>query len=821
MTIKTKLTLNIIVVLAMIVAVSVTSIIGMTFVSNKLSYLTERSTPFQMRTVELQRALAAASAALIKVGGASSQQELQAARSDTERALAEVKGAEDALVKLSSKDGSNRVSAEMRSHADELLEIITVKIRAEEDATASNRTISQQIQASASNMKDLDLSIKSMLRNTQGAFASSMLSSSKITQTLREIEELRSSLKDLQFGVSDLIRNLELKGKQLIIARGKVSSNLQKAMQNPYLIQNQKLGDDIKAIKGKLDNYLAIRQKATAEEPKPAGMEEMGRDVSESISVLLLSVEQEVATGSEKYTTETRRQEGAYSQSSLANTVLMGNSALGMLGLTVNELSTRLFTNITIKECDTIADHLSAAFADIAKERKELEAGLRQLSAESELKKLASVDGSLMGVNKLIFAGDGVLAKIRNRIVMQEKVTAATEAVRHLVAQQSAQGQITVGTARGEQEKAITEVSSVIRSSSALILVISILSVLVGNFFGYWVYRSISKPLGQLISMADRIAHGDLRDAEVGRSASRDEIGQVQSSMFSMTGSLKNIAGQITDATNTLAASSEELSATATLLESGTDQQTAQVEQSAAAMTRISRTITEVSKTASETSDTAQAMKKTASTGKEKVDSALGNLRRFADQINVSAEKIADLERRSNEIRGIVDLIRQVADQTNLLALNAAIEAARAGEKGRGFSVVAAEVRKLAERTAEATNSIAATIQAMGGEITESVTMLQQEREEAGQILAEVGMALTSIDEIVHAAERVASMIGHIAASTEEQSASSVEVSQGMENIAEIARDLKHSVHEIKSTSDGLADHASDLNVMAAWFKMS
>ncbi|NTV15331.1 MAG: methyl-accepting chemotaxis protein [Desulfobulbaceae bacterium] len=818
MTIKTKLTLNLAIVLVIIMAVSATSIIGMSFVRNKLSYLTERSTPFQMRTVELQLALEAASATLTKVGAATSMQEYQIARSATDKALADVVKAEEALAALSPKERKASIAAEMKDHAAELFEIMSVKIHAEEEAAISNQTISQKIQASAKSLKDLDTSIKALLLNRQGSYTTSMESARSITATLRNIEALKSTVKDLQYAVSELFRVQDTKGQ--IIAKGKVNSYLQKALQNPYLSQNVKFAEDIKALKIKLDDYLAARQKISPAEPKPASLEESSKAIGEQIAVIILSVDQEVSAAGDKYSTENAQQEAVYKQSILASNVLMSNSELVSLGLTVGELCTRLFTNIKMTDFDDISLRLKEAFSRVDQERRLLDKQLRQLNADNELKKLTSVEAALASVNGMLFPADGVLAKVKNRIAMQEKAAAATEAAREIVAKQSELGRSTVGNAKGEQEKAITEVNSVVKANTRLIIVISILAIAVGIIFGIWVYRSIANPLGKLIELSNRIAQGDLRGPASAAKAGNDEVGQVQAAMAKMTGNLKEIAGKITSATGSLASNSEELSATATSLESGTNAQATQVEQAAAAMTEISQSILDVAKNAAGTADTAQSMKDTAFKSKHKVDAALVDLQQFADQVVATAEKINGLGTRSNEISGIIDLIRQIADQTNLLALNAAIEAARAGSRGRGFAVVAGEVRKLAVKSAEATNDITETIAAMGSEISASVELMRQERESAGKILEEVRSTLAAIDEIVAAVEQVSDMTNRIAEATQQQSESAEEVSSGMETIANIAKELQSSVHEIKATSQGLASHASELNSMAAWFKM-
>ena len=197
--------------------------------------------------------------------------------------------------------------------------------------------------------------------------------------------------------------------------------------------------------------------------------------------------------------------------------------------------------------------------------------------------------------------------------------------------------------------------------------------------------------------------------------------------------------GKIRLATGSLASSSEELSVTASILDKGSEDQSIQVEQSAGAIAEMSQTTEDVSKSATSTAEAAQSMKGIALGGRETIRSSSNELTGFVETVKDSAAKIESLGTRSEQINEIVDLIKEIADQTNLLALNAAIEAARAGEQGRGFAVVADEVRKLAERSTAAANEIALTIESMQLEITGSVKSMQAQRGSAGKLSEQVG----------------------------------------------------------------------------------
>ncbi len=817
MTIKTKLTLNVVIVLVIIGVVAATSIIGMGFVKSKLFYLTERSTPFQMRTVEFQRAIQGATADLVKINTSKGMEEYRNYRVEAEKALSEVKNAQGALESLS---GGSKLETHEELHkiATELFDVAQGRLQAEEAAGAADRTIMQRLKENSGKLQDLDTKIKGLQLNRSAAFVTSLENTESISSRLRNIELLKITLKDLQLAVFEIQKAQDK--KIMIIGRGKARSAINKALQNEYLKESKNMTADIKALGERIEELVKIKSSPRdARTAADEGREEaINKDVGEKLSSILLTIDQEVVSAEEKYGIETKKQGEVFTQANIATNVLTGNSELVALGLSIEGLSTKLFTLASVKDVTGVENELKKVFGRIGNAEKNLEKALAKINAKEEMKILRTVEASLASIRGLLFAREGVIAKIDNHLSMQEKAVKAAGRLREIVLQQAEKGKKTVTIAQGEQEKAIGTVNKMVSFSMALIVAISLGAVVFGVAFGAWVYRSIARPLNQLMRVSDEVAGGDLK-SEISVEA-HDEVGIVQSSMAKMVNNLRGIVGRIRNATESLASSSEELSATATALEKGSQEQTAQTDQSATAMTEMSQTTLDVAKNASDTSEAAQKMKKTAMQGKDAMDITVNELVKFADTVKESAAKVESLGHKSEEINNIITLIKDIADQTNLLALNAAIEAARAGEQGRGFAVVADSVRQLAERTANATDDIAKTVRTMQTEVGESVEFMKEERESVEKVIVHVKNTLKAIDEIVVYVGQVADMVQRIAAATEEQSSASEEVSHNMENIASITKQLGNSITEIKRTSEELSKFAVELNSMAGWFKV-
>ena len=817
MTIKGKLTLNVVIVLVVVGAVAVTSMVSMGFVKNKLFYLTERSTPYQMKTIELQRSMQGAAASLVKLSASRNLDDYNKNRAEAERSMSDVENSQNAIKALSD-NAVIEVYDELEKTAAEMFETIKEKLNAEGDAFAANKTILQKLNDAVSRLKELDSKIKDLHHNRSTTFSASLEDTKGISSKLRDIELLMTGLKDIQLIVNEI--NNAADRKALIIARGKVNAAVSKALLNEYLRETKAIYNEIKSIEENTDEIAKLRLALIKETDADAKnrFDELNKNLNEKLTSVLLSIEQEALSAREKFGMETRKQGNTFIQANIATNILISNSELVGFGLSIEGLTTRLFTHTSIKELDSVESEITKIYERINPAQDFLEKQLVKLEAKDEMKILQNAKGALSSVRGLLFAQDGVTAKLRRKLNMDEKALLATEKLREMVQQQAEKGRETVTLAQGEQETAIKTVNKMVGFSTKLTVAIGIAAVIFGIGFGIWVYKSISHPLTNLIQISDDVASGNL-SSEIS-AKTRDELGTVQSSMSKMVVNLRDVVGKIMSATENLASSSMELSATAVSLEKGSGEQVKLVEQSVTAITQMSQATTDVSRNTANTAEAAQLMKKAAIQGKETTNVTVRELVSFMDRFRDSVSRIESLGNKSEEITNIVSLIKGIAEQTNLLALNAAIEAARAGEVGRGFAIVADNVRELAERTSSAAADIAHNVVSMKTEIAESVSYMKSERDNVGAVLNNIKNTSTAIDEIVRNVENVTDMVQRIATAAEEQSAVSGEVNRNVEDISSVTRELDNSVTGIKSSSEDLSRLAVELNSMAGWFKV-
>ncbi|WP_437436669.1 HAMP domain-containing methyl-accepting chemotaxis protein [Pseudomonas congelans] len=296
---------------------------------------------------------------------------------------------------------------------------------------------------------------------------------------------------------------------------------------------------------------------------------------------------------------------------------------------------------------------------------------------------------------------------------------------------------------------------TMIAAATALALVLSILAA--------WVItRQITTPLQETLEVVERVASGDLsRNLNVDR---KDELGKLQATIQRMTVSLRELVGGIRDGVTQIASAAEELSAVTEQTSAGVNSQKVETDQVATAMHEMTATVQEVARNAEEASEAAVTADRQARDGERVVNEAISQIERLASAVSNSSEAMGALKQESDKIGSVLDVIKSVAEQTNLLALNAAIEAARAGEAGRGFAVVADEVRSLAQRTQKSTEEIEALIVRLQSGTQQATTVMDSSRELSTSSVELTRRAGGSLENITKTVSAIQAMNQQIAA---------------------------------------------------------
>jgi methyl-accepting chemotaxis protein len=362
-------------------------------------------------------------------------------------------------------------------------------------------------------------------------------------------------------------------------------------------------------------------------------------------------------------------------------------------------------------------------------------------------------------------------------------------------------------TAADQYSNAISLVISLLLAATVLTLICALLLT-----------RSIVKPIDEALQAAERIAEGDLtRTIET---EGHDEAARLLRAMAKMQNKLRDTLQLIAGSATQLASAAEELNSVTDESARGLQQQNNEIEQAATAVTEMTSAVEEVARNAVSTSEASKEATRSAGDGRDLVLETVSAIERMSVDVQGTAELIGNLAEESRDIGKVLDVIRGLADQTNLLALNAAIEAARAGEAGRGFAVVADEVRALAHRTQQSTSEIERMIGSIQGGTEQAVNSMRNSTERAESTLNIARGAGLALDTITGAVAEINERNLVIASAAEEQAQVAREVDRNLVNINDLSVQSATGAHQTTAASAELSRLAVDLNGLVARFSV-
>jgi methyl-accepting chemotaxis protein len=373
------------------------------------------------------------------------------------------------------------------------------------------------------------------------------------------------------------------------------------------------------------------------------------------------------------------------------------------------------------------------------------------------------------------------------------------------------------------------------------------ISLLIGAVMVWFFINTITKPISIMAEQVEKVSNGDLTMSPM-PFRNKDEIGRLSRDINTMINNLKHLIREVASSSEQVAASSEELTASAQQttkatehiatsmqqMASGTDQQVRSVEESAKTVNEMAVGIQQIAASSTQVADVANRASVQSTDGGKAIDSAVTQMNGISQTVNGLADVVKGLGERSKEIGEILDVITGISAQTNLLALNAAIEAARAGEHGRGFAVVADEVRKLAEQSSQSAQKISDLIKHIQGETSNAVVAMEQAMKEVQSGLDVVQTAGSAFDQIKLLVEGVASQIHAVSTASEQMAAGTQHVVRSIQLISDVAevtasgtqqvsassQEQLASMEEISASAQSLSRMAEDLQTIVEKFKV-
>ena len=460
----------------------------------------------------------------------------------------------------------------------------------------------------------------------------------------------------------------------------------------------------------------------------------------------------------------------------------------------------------------------------IEQQRKRIDddlARLKELSARFQLEEnrqqIANIADRQLELNALMGkaiadAGGGEAERQHAIQLLKSQIVPKTNAIRDLGKD----------FAKSFEDQAKADTAAIERSERSMAWSLGVgvlIAVTLGAGVGWKITHHVVTPLGLAVAQMLAIAAGDLSGHDLD-CRSRDEVQDLASAINQMQSSLKAILRKIAESAEHMASASEEIAATTASMAMSAASEKDQVHQIATAMQEMSATVHEVSENSARAAGSARQAADTACRGGTIVEDSITRMRTIAEAVRETAQRVQDLGKRSDQIGRIVSVIDEIADQTNLLALNAAIEAARAGEQGRGFAVVADEVRKLAERTTQATREIADMIEKVQAETHSAVARMQAGTQQVEQGVEATGRAGESLRRIIEQAEHVGNVISQIATAASQQSSATDQVNTSMDQINNLVAESAEGARQSAQSCEQLSRLALEMQNIVSRFKL-
>lgn len=703
MKIKAKLTINVAMVLLVIAAVSITSIIGMGSVKGKLIYLTERSTPFQIRTLEFQKSVQSATAGLARVIGSVTITDYKSFRAETDKFVEEVKQSELKQTQLKG-EAKTETAKELKILADELYLVTEARIKADEVAHAASKTVSTRLKAAAVRMNELDTKIRAMQHKRAVIYGKSVEDSAASMKKIVAIQSLKGAMKDFQIGLLEIQRADS--ARRVIMGRGKSVAAADKIAKSDYMLQSKAVSADLKELKEKIEELAKVQTAIVGKsaEDFKGRYESLNNQISAKFTAVMMPIENEEFASEDNYRVEMERQSALFLQMNSSTEVLLGCSEIISLGFSLDGLAAGMSQAEKEADLSLIEGEAKSVFTKIFKTGARVRDLMLRAGATAELTTINGAMSELAAIKPLLVGQDGIASRIRQKISMNEKSGQATVRMNEIVSKQVETGRVNVEAARGEQEAAIATTNKMVVFSTTLIITISIAAVIIGIGFGIWIYRSIAHPLSRLLEVSASIAEGDL--TKIIEIKTRDEVGDVAASINSMVESLKDMIGRIKHSSGQVAVVSEEIAANSVQLSRAAQSQASASEETSATMHQMSVSILSVAQNAS-----------TLALHAEEVSESLRELGLSSEQTFSSAEIMASsVAGTSATIEKMTLSIDKVAGSSEKLASSVAETSATVEEMTVSIDHVAANSAELKKVVTDAAVTI--------GKLTESITLV-------------------------------------------------------------------------------------------------
>lgn len=500
MTIRSKLICNLLLTTVIVFAICLGGYSSLRFIQENFLYSVEKSTPYQLRSVEFERELQICISNLLKVNAARTVDEYATFRANAEDSIKNVISAQNALNILKDEKSAIKVAYEFNRIGQKIIAASTARIDNENRVKVADEKVTKLLTESSDKLKELENSIKTLQASRSAAFATALKNSAQYSLDLRKQEELRNQVKELHSVANALVgtnSNISFR-----ISRGKINTllgRIAKSKYSPLLSADLKnLSEDLTELVALQENYIATKDPDFKKWPIASL-----RELSELSNSLQLTLNQDIEWLTAKVDIETVRQGVLFKESNSSNDILLANSEIKAMGTSVSDEVSRLF--IASKEADLVLKEaeLLDLFTKIHLRFESMQRALEGINATDDVKKLQLVHAFFEKLRTEFFSRNGIVDILKQRLKSIDEANSLSDKLHAIAITQSLSGKKTSLAARVEQEQAVTTVNGMIQVSLERIALSGLIAVAIGVIFGYWILRSVLNPL-RIIHMAIR-----------------------------------------------------------------------------------------------------------------------------------------------------------------------------------------------------------------------------------------------------------------------------------------------------------------------------
>ena len=764
-----------------------------------ISQLTDRSTPLQIKTTEMQRSIESLTGVLLRLGVATDKKEVAELTSAVDLQLNTLKSAIDGIKTLDAAQAGLIDVSVINTVYEDVRKATQGRIESLGNFQEESRKVNESIQSVDRSLSGVRRDMHALTSSGARMVTTSVNSSAQMFAAVQQIKNLVIYLKEVQICIKDLDAAKTL--PEILANKSKIknTNTLIQAIESnePAVIEAKKASEGIYQLFVKPETGLiALKQAQLAGKDAAAKLAEEKRTINNRL--LELATGLTVVTAKFEKKADQNRKDVEVSMGS--NQVIDGiDTAVTGVTIAVKTLDSKvrlLMLSESANDANASAAEIRSAFNQISQNVATTRKELQKIKQNAALKNIDAASASIRGASASV---DRIIAAQLSIIESNGKAKKAIEMVKAAADRELKTGEELVKNTATVQKQMVEKTNSAATRMSATIITMAIIIALLAALPLLYTIRRINRSLSSVTSMVKDIAEGEGDLTKRLDDSGKDEFAELSRWFNLFLQKLNATLVKVSSDTGQLTTAASGLLGTSRQIAQAADTVASQGATAATASEEMAATSADIACNCQTVADNSRRADSAAKSGAAVVRETLDAMDQIAAKVRISAEIVGSLGQRGEQIGAIVATIEGIADQTNLLALNAAIEAARAGEQGRGFAVVADEVRRLAERTTEATAEIGEMIKTIQDETRVAVRSME---DGVKQVAIGSEKAAGSGEALQEILEQIASLniqISQIATAAEEQTATTNEINNSVQRMTD----------EVSTTAQG-AQHATD-----------